>query len=150
MTVNQTASTRKLVQRFYQALATQNLEVLVSLFSEAVDWDIPGNEDLAPWLGKKHGRTEIRAFFELLWCSIDPIHAHIDHILVEGEFAIATGEFSSRMRRTGSVYASMFSAHFKVLDGQIVRCRLQEDSHGLVEALSLPRPELGIPIFCFV
>lgn len=150
MIVNQTAQTRRLVQSFYQALATQNLDVLVSLFSETVDWDIPGNEDLAPWLGKKHGRIEIRAFFELLWRSIDPIHAHIDHILVEGEFAIATGEFSSRMLRTGSVYASMFSAHFTVADEQIVRYRLQEDSHGLVEALSLPRPEVGIPIFCLV
>jgi len=148
MTANQTARTRKLVQSFYQALATRNLDVLVSLFSETVDWDIPGNEDLAPWLGKRRGRVEIRAFFELLWSSIDPIQAHIDHILVEHEFAIATGTFSSRMLRTGSVYNSMFSAHFTVLDGQIVRYRLQEDSYGLVEALSLPRPEVGIPIFC--
>jgi ketosteroid isomerase-like protein len=136
----QAIQTRKVISDFYQALADRELETLIHLFSEKVDWDIPGNEELAPWLGKRKNRQEIEEFFKLLWKSIEPISAQIDHILVEGDFAVVTGEFSSRMLRSGQVYASMFSAHFTVKEANIVRYRLQEDSYGLVEALSLPIP----------
>lgn len=136
----QTSQTRAIVNTFYQALAVRELETLTSLFAETIDWDIPGNEELAPWLGKRTKQKDVSVFFKLLWQSIEPITAQIDHILVNDDFAIATGHFSSRMNRSGQVFTSMFSAHFTVKDSKIVRYRLQEDSHGLVEALMLPLP----------
>lgn len=136
----QAIQTRKVVSDFYQALAARELTTIIHLFSEKVDWDIPGNEELAPWLGKRKNRQEIERFFKLLWKSIEPISAQIDHILVEADFAVVTGEFSSCMLRSGQIYTSMFSAHFTVKEMKIVRYRLQEDSYGLVEALSLPIP----------
>lgn len=140
MSQTQTIQTREVINNFYQALASRELDALIHLFAEEVDWDIPGNEELAPWLGKRTKRNEVKDFFKLLWMSIEPIAAQIDHILVEDDFAIATGYFSSRMNRSGQVYSSMFSAHFTVKNTQIVRYRLQEDSYALVEALMLPVP----------
>jgi ketosteroid isomerase-like protein len=138
--LTETIQTRKIIDNFYQALAKRELAVLTQLFAEDLDWDIPGNEEIAPWLGKRTSRKEIKEFFKLLWQSVEPISAQIDHILVEGDFAIVTGYFSSRMNRSEQVYSSMFSAHFTVKDNEIVRYRLQEDSYGLVEALMLPIP----------
>lgn len=135
-----TTQTKSIVCQFFEALANRELEKLLLLFSAEPDWDVPGNQELAPWLGKRSNRKEIRDFFVLLWENIEPVSAEIDHILAEGDFAVVTGSFSSVMLRTGEVYASIFSAHFTVTDGQIVRYRLQEDSYGLVEALSLPKP----------
>jgi len=140
MLQTQTIQTREIINNFYTALAGRELETLTQLFAETIDWDIPGNEELAPWLGKRTNRNEVTDFFKLLWQSVEPISAQIDHIMVEDDFAIATGHFSSIMHRSGQVYSSMFSAHFTVKDSQIVRYRLQEDSHGLVEALMLPIP----------
>ncbi len=140
MLQTQTTQTREIIHNFYKALAARELETLTQLFAETIDWDIPGNEELAPWLGKRTKRNEVEEFFKLLWQSIEPISAQIDHILVDDDFAIATGHFSSRMSRTDQIFTSMFSAHFTVKDSQIVRYRLQEDSYGLVEALMLPVP----------
>lgn len=140
MVQTQTSQTREIIDNFYKSLSGKELEPLTQLFAEVIDWDIPGNEEMAPWLGKRTKRHEVRDFFKLLWQSIEPISAQIDHILVEDDFAIATGHFSSRMNRSGQVYSSMFSAHFTIKNSQIVRYRLQEDSHGLVEALMLPIP----------
>jgi ketosteroid isomerase-like protein len=139
MLQTQTIQTREIINNFYKALADKDLETLVQLFAEAIDWEIPGNEELAPWLGKRTNRQDVRDFFNLLWQSIEPISAQIDHILVKDDFAIATGHFSSRMNRSGQVFSSMFSAHFTVKNSLIVRYRLQEDSQGLVEALILPK-----------
>lgn len=140
MLQTQTIQTKQIIDNFYRALADKKLETITQLFAESIDWDIPGNEELAPWLGKRTKRTEVADFFKLLWQSIEPISAQIDHILVDGDFAIAAGHFSSRMNRSGQIYSSMFSAHFTVKNSQIVRYRLQEDSNGLVEALMLPIP----------
>ncbi|WP_316833580.1 nuclear transport factor 2 family protein [Pedobacter nutrimenti] len=134
-----TIQTRNIVQNFYQALASRELETLCGLFSEQVDWYIPGNEGVAPWLGRRESREEIEDFFHLLWQNIEPVHAQIDHILVEGHFAIASGEFSSKMLKTGKLYSSMFSAQFTIESEKIVRYRLQEDSYGLFKALTLAR-----------
>lgn len=135
-----THQTRTIVNAFYTALSGRDLTSLIQLFPETVDWDIPGNEELAPWLGKRRKRSEIKDFFQLLWQNAEPISAQIDYILIEGDFAIATGHFSSRMKRSNQIFSSMFSAHFWVKNSKIVRYRLQEDSHGLVEALMLPVP----------
>lgn len=134
----QTTKTHNLIQNFYQALANRELQSLLELFAEEVDWEVPGNEELAPWLGKRESRDEIKAFYQLLWQSVEPISAQIEHILADGDFGVATGRFSSLMLRSGQVYTSIFSAHFTLKNGKITRYRFLEDSHGLVEALCLP------------
>ncbi|WP_447637797.1 nuclear transport factor 2 family protein [Flavobacterium microcysteis] len=129
------SNTLNTVQNYLGALGQRDLEKLLTFFPENIDWFIPGNEDVAPWLGKKSTKTEIKAFFELLWANTEPLSANIDAILTEGNLAVVTGKFSSRMTRTGKTYETLFSIHFTIEDGLIVRYRLLEDSYGLVEAL---------------
>ncbi len=57
-------------------------------------------------------------------------------MLVDGEMAIAVGEFASRILATGKVVESIFFAQFLVRDGLVVRYRLLEDSHAVVVALT--------------
>lgn len=134
----QTIETRNLIRNFYHALAKRELQTLLGLFAEEVDWNVPGNEELAPWLGKRKNRNEIKAFYQLLWQSAEPISAQLEHILADGDFGVATGKFSSRMLRSGQVYSSIFSAHFTLKEGKIIHYQFLEDSNGLVEALCLP------------
>ncbi len=136
MTPGSTADTRGVVTRFYERLRAGDPAKLAALFAEEVDWYIPGDESLAPWLGRRHRREEVEQFFRLLLASVDPVRFELEHLLVDGEVAISAGDFASRMHRTGRIYESMFFTHFTVRDGAIVRYRLLEDSHGLVVALS--------------
>lgn len=131
-----TQQTREVVNTFFKAMAAQDNETLVGLFHEQPDWFIPGNEALAPWVGRRNNHAEIRAFFELFQRSVKPITVEIEHILADGDFAVATGTFASEMVATGKVYPSIFSIHFTVKNGVIVKYRLQEDSYGLVVALT--------------
>lgn len=134
----QTIETKSLIQTYFQALANRDLNTLLDFFAEEVDWCVPGNEELAPWLGERRNKTEIEEFYRLLWQSVEPINGQIERILAEGNFGVATGKFSARMLRSSQVYTSIFSVHFGFTDGKITYYRLLEDSQGLVEALSLP------------
>lgn len=124
------------IQNYLGALGQRDLEKVLSFFSENVDWLVPGNEYVAPWLGKRNTKTEIKSFFELLWTNTEPLSAKIDCIFTEDNQAAVIGEFSSRMTKTGKIYDSSFSIYFTLENDLIVRYRLLEDSHALVQALS--------------
>lgn len=129
--------TKEIVVKFCKAMADRDLEVLLGCFSKIVDWDIPGNEQLAPWLGKRTNIEEIKTFFELLWLHTKPLFVQIAHILDDGGFAIITGEFSTRMLKTGKIVNSVFSIHLTIKAGLIIKYRLQEDSFAVAMALQV-------------
>jgi ketosteroid isomerase-like protein len=54
--------------------------------------------------------------------------------VVEGEKAVALGEFASQVKKTGNVIESEFAFEFTVQDGLIVRYRLFEDSFAVSRA----------------
>jgi len=133
---NLTNNTNKVVEDFYAALAAKNLDKIVNQFSDDVDWFIAGEETLAPWLGQRNNRQEVKEFFQVLQDNLESVRFEIEHILADGDFAVATGELASRMLSTGVVFESTFSAHFTVRENQIIRYRFLEDSDGLVKALT--------------
>lgn len=128
--------TEATVHRFLAALGGRDLAALVACYSPDVDWDIAGNTDIAPWVGRRHGLAAVREFYELLWAATEPVSFELEHLVYDGTHCIITGQLASRMTATGKVFASMFSGHVTVTDGLITRYRVQEDSWGLVQALT--------------
>lgn len=131
-----TEATRAVVMDYFRRMGTQDPEQVAAVFADEVDWFIPGNQAVAPWLGRRGTRAEVAEFYRLLWSAVTPLGADLQHLLVEGDVAVATGEFSSRFNQTGRVLESLFSIVFIVRDGRIVRYRLLEDSHGVVVSLA--------------
>lgn len=128
--------TGDVVNNFMQMLANRDLEGIVSLFANKVDWYIPGEQRIAPWVGKRSTREEIREFYKLLWESTKPLGANIECMMVRNNQAVMTGEFSTLMLETGGVFKSLFSIQITVEDDLIVFYRLLEDSNELVRVLT--------------
>ena len=128
--------THEITNSFLKALSERNLDAIVNLFAEKVDWYIPGNKTLAPWLGKRETRQEIKEFFTLLWQNTLPIAANVDHIFVDGNAVVITGDFTTRMLQTNAICESIFFIHFTVQDNLIVRYRLLEDSYAVAKTLT--------------
>jgi len=128
-------SIKRIVQDFYSALASRELDAVARNFADKIDWYIPGEQSLAPWLGRRTLRYEVKEFFEMLLQNIESVSFDLQHILSEDNFAVATGRFVSKMLATGKNYESPFSAHFTIENNLIVRYRFLEDSNALVKAL---------------
>ncbi len=137
MEMKENVTPRDVVMAYFTALQQRDLSAIVKLFADVVDWNVPGHEGLAPWLGKRKTRAEIEAFFNLLWHNTEAISGSVDHLLTEGNVALTSGRFASRMLRTGKVYESMFFTEITVEDGLIVKYRLLEEGYGLVLALTV-------------
>jgi ketosteroid isomerase-like protein len=122
-------------QQFLQFLSERNLAELTNLFSDTVDWYIPGNEQKAPWLGIRNNKQEVSDFFELLWKNTEPVSAKIDHIFNDAENAVITGEFATKMLATGNIVESLFCIQMHIQNNKITRYRLLEDSLAVSKAL---------------
>jgi uncharacterized protein len=131
-----TAQTQDVVNNFFRFLTQRNLDGLTNLFSENIDWYIPGDQERAPWLGVRNSRKEVKEFYELLWKNTEPVDARIDNIFVQDKSAVVAGEFSTRMLQTNKTVSSLFFIHITVENNLIVRYRLLEDSYAVSIALT--------------
>lgn len=125
-----------IIQKFLKYLTGRELDELSALFSEDIDWYIPGDETTAPWLGKRNSRQEIVDFYKLLWKNTEAVSAEVSNIYIDDTSAIIAGEFSTRMLQTGKVVDSLFFIHLTVENDLIVKYRLLEDSYAVSKALS--------------
>jgi uncharacterized protein len=132
----QNETTKGLAQRFLQFLSARDLNNIVSLFEESVDWFIPGNKKKAIWLGKRNNRYEVRDFFKLLWENTEPVSASMDKLVIDNTDAVIIGEFSTRMLQTNKIVDSFFCIQMTFENNKIVKYRLFEDSYAVSEALT--------------
>lgn len=128
--------TQTIVDKFIQFLTQRDLINLVAMFSDNVDWYIPGDQRRAPWLGVRTSRREVKEFYEMLWKNTEPVAARIENILIHKNIAIIAGEFSTKMLATGKTVSSLFFIHITVENHLIVRYRLLEDSYAVSVALT--------------
>ncbi|CAM2831623.1 hypothetical protein DRF59_01385 [Chryseobacterium flavum] len=128
-------NSQETVQQFLQFMSERNSTELTNLFSDTVDWYIPGDEQKAPWMGVRNNKQEVSDFFELLWKNTKPVSVKIDHIFTDDENAVITGEFITKMLETGKIVESLFCIQMRIQNHKITRYRLLEDSLAVSKAL---------------
>ncbi|QYO66955.1 nuclear transport factor 2 family protein [Leptolyngbya sp. 7M] len=127
--------TRTVVKQYFDRLQSgAEPEAIAALFSEDIDWNIPGNINSVLWIGRRKGRSGVADFIRELREQDEPIRFEIRSIVVEGEQAVALGNFASQIRKTGNIIESEFALEFIVQAGLIVRYRLFEDSFAVAQA----------------
>ena len=124
-----------LVQNYFKHLAQRNLDGVMDCIADQVERNVPGDERLAPWTGKRSTKKEVREFYRLLWENAVPLSAEIHVLLANESDGVVTGTFSSRMKKTGKVLASPFSIHLQFKNGLITKYVLMEDSFQLSQCM---------------
>ena len=128
--------TQEIVQQYLMNLTQRNLDKITELFSDNVDWYIPGDINKAAWLGKRSSKQEIKDFYSLLWENTEPVSAQIERMVIDNDYAVITGEFSTKMLQTGNIVDSLFCIQITVKDNLIIKYRLLEDSYAVSISLS--------------
>ena len=129
-------TSKELAQDYLKNLSERNLDQLTNMFSENVDWYIPGDADKAPWLGRLTTRDKVKSFYEMLWANTEPVSANVYELMANDKTAVITGEFTTKMLQTGKMLNSLFCIQMNFESEKIVWYRLLEDSLAVAEALS--------------
>jgi ketosteroid isomerase-like protein len=128
--------TSEVVTAFFEIQAGKRAGKIEDLFADKVDWDLPGNESKFPWVGKRHTKQEVAAFFADFHRHIEPVSFEVQFCAFEGEHAVAVGSLTSKILKYDKLFSTAFTATFKVQEGKIVKYHFLEESYKLNEMMN--------------
>ena len=120
----------RLAQQFLgQIGAGASAEEMAALCTPELDWNIPGDTGVLPWVGHKQGRAAIADFVRDTQTMITRVSLVIDDIVASDSRAIIVGRLESRVNATGKLIDTPFAIVLTFAGDKIARFLMLEDSH---------------------
>jgi hypothetical protein len=121
------------VRKAYDAFGRGDLDVLLELLAEDVEWVTPRVEDI-PYSGNCRGRAQVGEFFRALTEAEDVLSMRQDDFLVTGSLVAVRGRMRTRVRATGRTVETPYAHFFSVVDGRIQEFQEFYDTAAVGEA----------------
>ena len=117
----------EIVRRGYEAFGHGDMNTLLGLFDEQVEWISPGPADL-PTAGRRTGRQQIAEFFSVLNDTFEIQRFEPREFIAQGDRVVVTGVDTSRVKATGKVIEGEWAHIFTLKDGKVVRIQEYVDT----------------------
>jgi ketosteroid isomerase-like protein len=125
---------RALVQRGYEAFGRGDIEALLALFDENVEWVTPGPSDL-PTAGRRRGRQQVSEFFQTVNSLVEVQRFEPEAFVSEGDRVVVLGSETTRVTATGKVLELRWAHAFTVRNGKVSTFEEYQDVSALVAEL---------------
>jgi ketosteroid isomerase-like protein len=125
------------VQTYLQKVGEQDVDGIVALFADDIDWLVPGDPAL-PWIGARHRRDELADYFRTLWSHFVAGQSRVElgKIVIDGPDAVVLASFDHVVARNGRPFHTEVAMHVTVADGRITVMHLYEDTHIVSQAMA--------------
>jgi ketosteroid isomerase-like protein len=132
------SSTAEIANTFLQRLGAQDAEGIGELFAEEIDWRVPGDPELTPWVGHRSRKNEVPGYFRDLWAALVPGRSvvAVEAVVVDGDEAVVFAVFDHVAAPTGRPFHTEVALRLTVTDGAITRMHLFEDTAAVAAAFA--------------
>jgi ketosteroid isomerase-like protein len=127
-----TAESLQLVKDGYAAFGRGDLPGLLSLLTEDVVWDFPG--DGLPMAGSYRGQDGVASFFEKLRQETDILEFQPREFLADGDRVVVVGWERMKIKSTGRGAEIDWVMSFTIRDGKIAKFREYTDTKAIADA----------------
>jgi ketosteroid isomerase-like protein len=107
---------------------------IAALFSTDVQFEVPGDVGVLPWIGRGIGRSAVSDFIRGTRRLLERVRFDVQGILADDDRAVIFGDLASRVSGTGKLIESPFALILNVSDGKIARFQMLEDSFAVSRA----------------
>ena len=115
------------VQQAYNNFKTGNIQALLALFSDDIEWELPKVENV-PFTGKRTGLTAVGEFFALVGANQDVLQFEPRDFVAQGDRVVSLGDYEWRVKDTGREFGSDFAHVFTIRDGKVIAFKEYFDS----------------------
>jgi uncharacterized protein len=106
------------VKRGYEAFGRGDIEALLALLDENVEWVTPGPSDL-PTAGRRRGHQQVAEFFRVVNSVFEVQRFEPEVFVSEGDRVVVLGSETSRVKQTGKVLDMRWAHAFTVRNGKV-------------------------------
>jgi ketosteroid isomerase-like protein len=125
----------RLAQRFLDKLGTgASPEEIAALCTPDLDWNIPGDSGVLPWVGHKTGSAAIADFVRDTQTMIERESLEILDVLGSSERAVIFGHLQSRITATGKLIDTAFAIVLTFAGDKVASFLMLEDSFATSKA----------------
>jgi ketosteroid isomerase-like protein len=122
------------VRRAYDAFTQGDLNALMSVFDEQIEWITPGPAAL-PTAGRRQGRDQVGQFFATVSEMYEFERFAPETFMADGDKVIVLGEDTVVVKATGQRITEAWAHAFTVNNGSIIRFQEYLDTAALVAEL---------------
>lgn len=126
-----------LVRQAYEHFTSGNIQALLNLFSDQIDWQLPEMKNV-PFAGKRRGREQVGQFFATLDKEQQVVQFEPKEFVATGDTVVALGHYAWRVKSTGQKFEADWAHVFTVRDGRVVSFREYTDTAATVAAYQKP------------
>ena len=123
------------VRRGYEAFGRGDINGLLQLLDEQIQWVTPGPAELAT-SGRRTGRQEVGAFFGAVNDTFEIQRFEPSEFIAQGDRVVVLGSETARVRSTGTTLELDWVHVFTVRDGRVVAFQEHFDTAAVVAAMS--------------
>ena len=124
-----------IIQRGYDAFGRGDINGLLELLDDQVQWVTPGPPELAT-SGKRTGRQEVAGFFEAVNQLFDIRRFEPREFITHGDRVVVLGSETAAARSTGKVIDLDWVHVFTLRSGKVVALQEFYDTAAVIAALS--------------
>jgi ketosteroid isomerase-like protein len=127
---------KQLVMRGYQMFQDGNIDGLLQLFSDDIEW-LGYQTEYVPFSRDYHGKQDVAGFFSELNAAQEADRFEPQELIAEGDRVIVLGTAEWIIRATGKQYGYPWVHAFTIRDGKIARFQQYYDS-AVTQAAFMP------------
>ena len=125
----------ELIRRAYAAFRRGDMAALMVLMAEDLDFQHPMPQSIWPFAGKREGRKGLEEFIRGSAQVIVREHFEPSQMIAQGDYVAVLIEERMSTKSTGISFDNPHMHVFKIVDGQISRFLIFEDTAPLIAAL---------------
>lgn len=116
----------KVIENLLAAFGRGDMQAVLGLFAEDVDWRMPGPK-VIPYVGDRKGREAIEAFYKQLaeLCSVE--HWELRKLIDGGDDVVALGFERLRVKSTGKAFEQHIAIVYTLRERKIAAVQFFED-----------------------
>ena len=123
-----------LVRRGYEAFGRGDIDALLELLAEDIEWASPGPPEL-PTAGTRRGRQQVAEFFQAVDQVFEIQRFEPKSFIAQGDVVVVLGNDTAKVKATGKVLTDEWAHAFTIRDGKIAAMREYLDTAAVVAEL---------------
>jgi ketosteroid isomerase-like protein len=125
----------ELVKGVYSAFAQGDIQAVLGLFADDLDFQHPMPHSIWPWAGRRSARQGFAEFLAGLSETLEYERLEPHEFIAQNDWVVVILFERSRIKATGVVYEISLVHVFKLRNGKVVQVMVFEDTAPIIAAL---------------